>query len=373
VPSRDPGNVCKNTPPPALRLTEVQRGLTKPVFLTHAPGDAERLFVVEIAGRVRVLRSGTLEPTPFMDIVSIVKSDAFVGEQGLLGIAFHPRFAETGRLWVSYTAKSGNGDNVVAEYRVGPNGTVDNASARILVNEVHPSFLGNHNGGMLAFGPDGCLYTSLGDGGDGDDPGDRGQNPAEPLGSILRIDVDAFPAPAPGNMTGQGVDPRLWGYGLRNPWRFSFDRSTGDLYIGDVGQGAWEEIDVEPAGTGHRNYGWKVMEGKHCRVGATCDQTGMTLPAVEQPNGVNKAIIGGYVYRGAAIPGMVGRYVYGDHISRKLWTFTYAGESGGQPTVCDEAELPVTPAGDITSFGEDAAGELYLLTLNGIVYRLDPG
>lgn len=380
-PSQNTGNACKNAPPPALKLSPVVTGLALPVFVTQAPGDKTKLYVVEQRGVIRVVKGGQIEGTPFLDITSKVASaieSGVAGEQGLLGLAFDPNYQQTGRFWLKYSkAGTARGDNVVAQYEATPGGNADPASEKVLadISQPHPNILRSHNGGMLAFGPDGCLYIGYGDGGGFGDPPGNGQATNDVFGAILRIDVENFPAAAPGNMTGANVNPHLWDYGLRNPWRFSFDATTGDLYIGDVGQDAWEEIDVEPAGTGHLNYGWNVMEAAHCFNGAVCDQGGKTLPAVEYANPAagQASVVGGYVYRGAAIPGMVGRYVYGDAFTRKLSTFIYSGRQNGVPQVCDKHDLSIAPTGNLYSFGQDLDGEIYLVTAEGGLYRIDPG
>jgi len=379
TPAASPGNTCKGTAPPALRLTEVTRNLSAPTFITYAPGDTQRLYVLERQGRIRTITNGTLDTAPFLDIDNLVGPAGLAGERGLLGLAFDPNYQQSGKFWVYYTPDSTDGHNTIASFLGTPGQPADASSHGIVLDVPHvDNVIGNHNGGMIAFGSDGCLYVGVGDGGGSGDPQGKGQDTSDALGSILRIDVDQYPQAAPGNMTGTNVYPHLWDYGLRNPWRFSFDRSTGDLYIGDVGQDAWEEVDVEPAGTGQRNYGWDIMEGNHCYAASTCNESGKTRAAAEQANGntagSNGAVIGGYVYRGSAIPEMVGRYIYGDHVSRRLWSFTWSGESNGVAQICDTYDLTgLTPAGDITSFGEDAAGEIYLATLNGIIYRIDPG
>jgi glucose/arabinose dehydrogenase len=368
------GNACPGSTPPPVRLVTVVSGLEAPVYVAQAPGDPDRLFVVERGGRIRVVRDGAIESTPFLDLRDVVRGPGPSGEQGLLGLAFDPDYARTGRLFVNYTGQSGVGDTVIAAYEGPPGESPSTASRKEILVVSQLSTSGNHNGGMIAFGPDGCLYIGMGDGGGSHDPGDHGQNPATQLGSMLRIDVDRHPARAAGNPSIPGADPHAWSIGWRNPWRFSFDRQTGDLYAGDVGQNDWEEVNVEPAGRGGRNYGWKIMEGTHCRGGGTCARSGLTLPAVEHENRVDRSVIGGYVYRGARIPGLVGRYVYGDYASRRMYSFVYAGEENGQPQVCDVHPLSsLTPGGDISSFGEDLAGELYVVTLQGTVYRIEPG
>jgi glucose/arabinose dehydrogenase len=376
------GNACKNSPPPAVKLTPVVTGLSLPVYVTQAPGDKERLYVVEQRGRIKVVRNRMVEATPFLDIVSKVAPGGPAGEQGLLGLAFDPNYQTTGRFWVKYSkADSDAGDDTVSMFTATPGGAANANSEKVLtqISAPHPNqAIRNHNGGMLAFGPDGCLYIAYGDGGGTGDTQGNGQKISDLFGSLVRIDVENFPTAAPGNLTGNGANPHVWNYGLRNPWRFSFDRATGDLYIGDVGQNSWEEVDVEPAGKGGRNYGWNKVEGKgHCYSPASnCDQTGLTLPAVEYANpagNTQASVIGGYVYRGSAIPGLVGRYIYADSYSRKVSTFVYSGEMNGAPQVCDEHPLSIDAPGNPFSFGEDLDGELYLTTANGGLYKFEPG
>jgi glucose/arabinose dehydrogenase len=370
------GNACPGAAPPALKLTQIVGGLAAPVYVTQAPGDTARLYVVEqLSGLIRTVKDGAIEATPFLNIASLLGAGGLAREQGVLGLAFDPHYETSKRFFVKYSGIGGNGKHVIAEFKVGPNGVADANTARVILEFNHlDASLRNHNGGMVAFGPDGCLYVSVGDGGGGNDPTNTGQNPADNFGSILRIDVDKYPTPAPGNM-GAPANVHLWSYGLRNAWRFSFDRANGDMYIGDVGQDAWEEVDVEPRGTVGRNYGWKIMEAAHCRSGSSCDQGGKTLPAVEYANPRGASMIGGYVYRGAKIPGMVGRYVYADYSSKKISSFVYKGETSGKPEICDAADLTgVNAAGGIVSFGEDLAGEIYVVTQSpGTIARIDPG
>jgi glucose/arabinose dehydrogenase len=243
------GNPCPGTSPPALKLTQVATGFQAPVYVTQAPGDTERLYVVEqVSGLIRTVKDGAIEETPFLDIKSLLGDIGASQEQGFLGLAFDPYYETSRRFFVKYSGKTGQGKHVIAEYKVGSNGVADPDSARIILQFNHLDPLGNHNGGMLAFGADGCLYASVGDGG-GSEPDKRntGQDPSDYFGSILRLDVDSFPTPAPGNM-GAPANAHVWNYGLRNPWRFSFDSANGDMYIGDVGDGQWEEVDVEPRG-----------------------------------------------------------------------------------------------------------------------------
>ena len=354
---------------PALRLTPLATGLTAPLFVSGAPGDAGTLYIVEQAGTIRILQNGEVASRPFLDVTTLASTG---GERGLLGLAFHPDYASNRRFYVDYTDVMG--DTVVAEYlrNADDHTLAESTAARILRTIEQPA--ANHNGGMLAFGQDGYLYIALGDGGGAGDPDGNGQDLQSRLGKILRIDVDGDSAP-PGNLA--GADPDVWDFGLRNPFRFSFDRLTGDLYIGDVGQNAYEEVDVEPRGQGGRNYGWNVTEGFECfQPSSGCDKTGVTLPAVAyaHENGgevEDCSVIGGYVYRGTAIPGLAGRYVYGDLCSRRIRSFVWNGSAA-----VSELELTATLASDTTigalaSFGEDLNGELYVADLSGTVFRID--
>jgi glucose/arabinose dehydrogenase len=351
---------------PELEL--VASGVSSPVFLTAPPGDAERLFVVERPGRVVVIRNGAVLATPFLDIQDLVTSG---GERGLLSVAFHPDYAQTGEFFVDYI--DGNGDTRVARYRVSTNPDVaDPGSERVILTVTQP--YSNHNGGQLVFGPDGMLYIGLGDGGSGGDPLGNGQDPSTLLGSILRIDVDggtpyAIPADNP-LVSVAGARDEIWAYGLRNPWRFSFDRETGDLYIGDVGQGAWEEVDVQPAESGGgENYGWNVMEGAHCYNASSCDQTELILPVLEYSHSEGCSITGGYVYRGSSLPILAGHYLYADYCSGWIRSFRYVG---GEAVDSRDWSSVLAPGTGISSFGEDAEGELYVMTLSGNVYRIVP-
>lgn len=352
---------------PRLALTQVARGLDAPLFVGAPEGDTSRLFVVEQTGRIRIVRNGTVAPTPFLDLSAAISAG---GERGLLGLAFHPDYATNGRFFVNFTNPAGN--TVIAEYRRSA-GDVDVAApeaARVFFTVEQP--FANHNGGMVAFGPDGFLYIGLGDGGSGGDPFDNAQSLDTKLGKVLRIDVDAYPTPPAGNVP--GGDPDIWDLGLRNPFRFSFDRGTGDLYIGDVGQNAVEEIDLEPRAAGRRNYGWRITEGTRCFNPATgCNLTGLTLPVAEYSHDDGCSVIGGYVYRGTVIPGLVGRYLYGDFCSHRIWSFV---RDGGQVTSALELTDDLDPQralDSITSFGEDANGELYVVDgAGGLVFRVDP-
>lgn len=360
-------------PLPALGLERVAAGFERPTFVTGAGDGSGRLFVLEKRGTIRTVRNGTVASQPFLDIRSLVRSSG--NEQGLLGLAFHPRYTENGRFFVYYTAS--DAANTVAEFRVDPadRDRAQPAPVRILL--AIPDPYTNHNGGMLAFGPDGYLYIALGDGGGAGDPLRAGQDLANPFGSIFRIDVDAQPATGlayaipPDNpfVARPGVRPEIWAYGLRNPWRFSFDRETGDLWIADVGQNAREEVNVEPAGfPGGANYGWSIMEGTRCYRPATgCDTAGLVLPVFEYTHDDGCSITGGYVYRGQAFPALRGAYLLADYCTGAAWALRWQGE-----TLTADRLAPFP--GGISSFGEDDAGELYIVrdqagTLERIIAR----
>jgi len=361
---------------PKLTLTEVATDLQRPVLAVGAPGDTSRLFIIEKPGRIRILSGGNLLPESFLDVTSVVESGA--NERGLLGLAFHPGYAQNGRFFVYYTRKP-DAAIQVEEYKRSA-GSADKADAtpvKQLVSVPHGDY-SNHNGGSLVFGPDGFLYAGVGDGGGGDDPLKTGQNTSVKLAKILRMDVDKYPTPPPGNLT--TGDPDIWDWGLRNPWRISFDRCTGDLYIGDVGQDKLEEIDVEPAGQGLKNYGWSTMEGTMCNdPPQNCDMTGLTLPVAEYAHGGAQndcSVTGGYVYRGKKIPGLAGTYLYGDYCSKRVYTLAWSkGSLIGKGELTTDLESANLPAG-ITSFGEDTEGELYIITDSGSgavgkVFRID--
>jgi len=352
-------------PLPKLRAEEFARGFTRPTFVTHAGDGSGRLFVVEKPGRIRVIRNGAVESQPFLDITSVVQSSG--NEQGLLGLAFHPGFASNGRFFVAYTGRDGT--NTFAEYRAS-GGKGDPASARVLL--AIPDKYPNHNGGMLAFGRDGYLYLATGDGGSSGDPDGNGQNPGALPGKLLRIDVDAPARPygiPPSNpfATRAGARPETWAFGLRNPWRFSFDRATGDLWIADVGQNAYEEVNRQPADSkGGENYGWNTMEGLHCYGAPTCDRSGKALPVHEYSHSLGCSITGGYVYRGKGLPALAGAYLYVDYCRGDV-TALRQQDGEWKPEVLGKAE-------SISSFGEDEAGELYLTgDSSGVIYRLTAG
>ncbi|HTC23883.1 MAG TPA: PQQ-dependent sugar dehydrogenase [Gemmatimonadales bacterium] len=350
-----------------VALTTVATGLDFPLGLTAPTGDA-RLFVVEKTGRIRIIKNGTLLPAAFLDLHTLVSGGS---EQGLLGLAFDPAYASNGRFVVNYTNL--NGDTRISAFHVSSDPDVADPTETVLLPIAQP--FANHNGGQLVFGPDGFLYAGLGDGGGAGDPDGNGQSLATLLGKLLRIDLNggspyAVPADNPFAATaGPTTRGEIWSYGLRNPWRFSFDRTTHDLYIADVGQDNYEEVDVSRAPTDGRglNFGWNRMEGMHCYPpGSSCNMSGLTLPVVEYDHSQGCSITGGYVYRGAAIPALQGVYFYSDYCQGFVRSFRFVG---GQVTKQQKWET-LQPGGNVTSFGEDAAGEVYILTSQGGVYRI---
>jgi glucose/arabinose dehydrogenase len=348
-----------------VALLPIATGLNQPVALTHA-GDT-RLFITEQGGTIRIYDALGLRTTPFLDIRSIVLAG---GERGLLSVAFHPHYRDNGLFFVYYTNR--NGDNSIARYKVSSTDPdrADATSATILLTISHPDFA-NHNGGQLQFGPDGFLYIGTGDGGSGGDPSNHAQDLSQLLGKLLRIDVDhgtpyAIPPSNP-FVNRTGARGEIWAYGLRNPWRYTFDRATGDMWIGDVGQNIFEEIDLQPATSiGGENYGWRRMEGFHCFNPSTnCTDPSFTMPVLEyQHTGGACSITGGYRYRGTQVPALNGAYLYGDYCTGTIWTAT---QSNGNwfPKVLFQTSL------NISSFGEDLSGELYVLDVaGGKVYKM---
>jgi glucose/arabinose dehydrogenase len=344
----------------------VADGLNAPVGIAHAADGTGRLFIVEKAGRVRLLQDGKLSSLPFLEIATRVGSQG--AEQGLLGLTFHPEYAQNGFFFVNYTNLQGN--TVISRFAVGHDpAQADPSSEVVIVTVGQPA--PNHNGGQLAFGPDGFLYAGLGDGGREGDPFGNGQNTHTLLGKMLRLDVDhgqPYAVPTTNPFAGNSAyRPEIWALGLRNPWRFSFDRLTGDLYIADVGQDEYEEIDFQPAGSpGGQNYGWSIMEGMHCYPASkACDRTGLTLPVAEYDHSQGCSVVGGYVYRGQQFPLMNGIYLFGDYCSGRIWGLARDGQ--GQWRMAEVGQANMQPS----SFGEDEAGELYLVDLaGGRLYKL---
>ncbi|MEQ1855929.1 MAG: PQQ-dependent sugar dehydrogenase [Longimicrobiales bacterium] len=355
--------------PVSVSLQPVAQGLSAPVFLTAPAGDLERLFVVERGGTIRIVRNDSVLSTPFLDVGAIIDSG---GEQGLLGMAFHPGYAANGRFFVNYTDTLGH--TQIVRYTVSTNpDRADSTSAFPILTVQQP--FSNHNGGMIAFGPlDGMLYVGMGDGGSGGDPQNHGQNRSTLLGDMLRLDVDGgspYAIPSDNPFTGGlSVANEIWASGLRNPWRFSFDALTGDLYIGDVGQGEREEVSFQPGSSpGGENYGWRIMEGTRCHNPASgCSTAGLTLPVHEYDHGDGCSITGGYVYRGSDYPALQGRYFFADYCG--TWLRSFVVTNGVAADVQDHTPTS-GPVQGTSSFGEDGAGEIYIVSLNqGTVRRI---
>jgi glucose/arabinose dehydrogenase len=353
VPAGDPAAI-------QLELQPVVSGLERPVGIANAGDGSGRLFILEQVGRIRIVRDGVLAGAPYLDLTDRVGSSA--NEQGLLGLAFHPAYADNGTFFVNYTDRQG--DTVVARFSVSADpDRADPASESLVLTFPQPA--GNHNGGHLAFGPDGYLYIGTGDGGGAGDQYGNGQNGGTLLGAMLRLDVDGaqpYAIPAGNPFVGDpALRDEIWATGLRNPWRYSFDRLTGDLYIADVGQNQYEEVNYQPAmASGGQNYGWPIMEGQHCFPrDRDCTQTGLTLPVAEYDHSQGCSVSGGYVYRGWEFPVLAGVYLYGDFCSGRLWGLA-PGQNGAWK-VAEVAQADIR----LTAFGEDEAGELYLLDMDG--------
>ena len=348
-----------------LAATPVVSGLANPLVLTAPPGDA-RLFVVEQPGRIRVIENGALRARPFLDITARVGSG---GERGLLGLAFHPRYAQNGLFYVDYTDLGG--DTRVERYRVSSDANVADAGSASLVLAVDQP-AANHNGGQLTFGPDGHLYVAMGDGGGAGDPQGNAQSTATLLGKLLRLDVDGaapYAIPAGNPYAGQaGRRAEIWALGLRHPWRFAFDRAAGRLWVADVGQAAREEVNAVPAATAGVNYGWNRTEGSACYAASTCDRTGLQPPVHEYGHDEGCSVTGGVVYRGTdpALAPLAGHYLYSDYCAGWLRSLRL----DAQGAVAERREWAVGSLGRVLSFGEDASGRVYVLSGNGAVYRL---
>lgn len=357
------------TPIPAnpvgsITLEPIISGMIQPLYLTHAFDD--RLFILEQAGTIRILQNGELLPAPFLDILDPVNSNS--NEQGLLGLAFHPNYQENGYFFLNYTNL--NGGTNIARYRVSSDPNIaDPASEQILLTIPQP--YANHNGGMIAFGPDGYLYVGMGDGGSQGDPEGNGQNTGTLLGSILRLDVDSLdgsytiPADNP-FVDDPNARPEVWAYGFRNPWRFSFDRLTGDLFVADVGQNTYEEVSWQAAGTpGGQNFGWNFMEGNHCYV-ANCNPADFVPAIFEYDHAQGCSISGGYIYRGQQFLSLYGNYFVADFCSGIIWGVFQQPDGSWQSTIVHRSNLP------INSFGEDVNGELYVVARTGQILQIRP-
>jgi len=352
-----------------VRLTPVVTGLAKPLYVTHAGDGSGRLFIVEQAGRIRISQAGALSPTAFLDITSSVLSTG--SEQGLLGLAFARDYPVSGRLYVNYTNLNGN--TVVARLRVSSDpARADATSLETLLTIDQP--FSNHNGGWMGFGPDGFLYIASGDGGSSNDPSNNAQSLNTLLGKMLRINVSGASGytipPSNPFITTAAARPEIWAYGLRNPWRASFDRSSGDLWIADVGQSRTEEVNRQPAmSTGGENYGWRTMEGSTCRT-SPCTPIGV-LPVSEYGRDQGCSITGGYVYRGSAYPALAGSYLVGDFCSGRIFAVDRTSSAPGDPSFIRTQVLQSSRA--ISSFGEDEIGNIYLVDYSGSILLLSDG
>lgn len=371
-------------PDNSIVLQPFLSGFSFPVFMTHTGDGTNRLWVVEKAGLVKLVVGGTVRPTPFLDLTGVVVATDPQGqltEQGLLGLAFHPHYATNGRFFVYYTAKptpGSVGNNTLAEYRVmaGDPERADPVPVRTLLSI--PDTASNHNGGTIAFGQDGKLYLATGDGGAN---ANTAQDPMSLFGKVLRIDIDVAGTPQPPGsgyaippdnpfVNNPAYRPEIWALGLRNPYRWSFDRLTGDMLIGDVGAATWEEVDILPKGTGGLNLGWVIREGKYCTPPAvTCQTAGLTDPILEYDHSLGCAITGGYRYRGFANPSLYGTYLYADFCTGRIWKGVFQGSPPPGPSNWTSVEA-LDSAHNITGFGEDRVGELYVLTQAGEILHI---
>ena len=382
TPTRTPTQTRTRTPTPPATLTPSPggpqlslgtgiTGFTLPVHITNAADGSGRLFVVEQGGLIRLIKNGSVQPTPFLNITARVSC---CGERGLLSVAFPPLYTSKRHFYVNYTDTSGN--TQVSRFHLTADDDVADANSEQPIISIAQPY-SNHNGGQIAFGPDGYLYIGMGDGGSGNDPENRAQNYTTLLGKMLRLHVELptptgtptpyqVPATNPTPLPTVGARPEIWAAGLRNPWRFAFDRLTGDLYIADVGQNAWEEVDFQSAASpGGENYGWRIMEGAHCTNLDPCNQAGLTLPVVEYSHSLGCSITGGHVYRGAAFPCSYGTYFYSDYCSGRIWGLRRNGMTW------EATQLYDAPF-NITTFGEDEAGTLWVSDHGGgVIYPIN--
>ena len=349
--------------PAAFTWALVAEGFQRPLLLTNAADGSGRLFVVGQNGLIWVVENGVTLADPFLDIVSQVGSSG--NEQGLLGLAFHPDYQQNGSFYVNYTDV--NGDTVISRFQVSSNPNQADPSSETILLQVDQPYP-NHNGGHLEFGPDGYLYFGLGDGGSGGDPLGNGQSLDTLLGKLLRVDVNSatpYGIPPDNPFANGGGLPEIWAYGLRNPWRFSFDAATGDLYIADVGQGEWEEVDYLPGGiAGGENFGWNYFEGNHPYQGTPPEGVQLINPITEYRHEGRCSVTGGYVYRGAMLPQWQGVYIYGDYCSGEVFGLLQNPDGAWESRVL--YQLPIS----ITSFGLDENGEIYVVDRGGGVYQL---
>ena len=377
---------------PSLSSTLIADGFKKPLFITSHPENSKFLYVVEQAGKIIIINNGKKLDEPFLDITDRVVRPGRPGdERGLLGFAFHPDYAKNKKFYVNYI--NDDGFTIVSEFSAQSNLKANSLSERTVFNLKQP--YGNHNGGHMQFGPDNYLYISIGDGGKRGDPLNAGQDLNTLFGKILRIDVNKVPYGIPKSNPYYGQKNKrgeIWAWGFRNVWRFSFDRKIGDIYYGDVGQNKWEEINYEPYNSkGGNNYGWRIMEASKCyNPEKNCDEKGLTLPIHEYPNDANYMVVlgggsqtnsdgcsvtGGYVYRGSKIKGLNGYYIFGDYCSGNIWTFKVINDKATSLT--NRTKEINLGNGEFTtyisSFGEDADGELYIVEYNGGIYKIDQG
>ncbi|MDX9863840.1 MAG: PQQ-dependent sugar dehydrogenase [Anaerolineaceae bacterium] len=343
----------------------VVNGLDRPLDIVSSKDGTGRLFVVEQTGKIQIVQQNELLPRPFLDLSDAISQlNSNQSEQGLLGLAFPPDFHSSQVFYVNYTNRSGA--SVISRFRASPDSDIAERSSEEMLLQIEQPY-SNHNGGKLQFGPDGYLYIGLGDGGGRGDPDNNGQNPNTLLGTILRIDVSdstGYTIPEDNPFIQNGGQPEIWAWGLRNPWKFSFDSLTGDLYIADVGQDAWEEINYLPAGSpGGVNFGWNFLEGSHSYRGTPPENGTFVDPVYEYDHAQGKSVTGGYVYRGQALPAFYGMYIFGDFISGRIW---------GMLPCCGEAEEIFQTGAYISTFGEDENGELYFGDYQqGVIYRLE--